>query len=199
MRPFIDRNPGWGLEGNGDTRFKITNCYIELEYAVEGQYLVLYFIPVDDFTLAVATCWEHYLDGIEQYLADATSVQTLVETWPLTAQLLVNGIRDQYSQGALIRSADRDSADQKWFLCTCVGNLDLQNLESFFCERTLEAQRLVVDLSIQVLNEVMTRQPNQFAHYGRKILHGLGQFAGTAALIGLSVLLGGGGDVGDYA
>lgn len=199
MRPFIDQNRGRDLEGNDNCRYKLTNCYIELEYPADGQYFVVYFIPINDHTVAVAACWEHYFDGIEQCLADDNSVRTFTETWPLTAQLLANGIHDQYSQGALIRSADHDTADQKWFLCTFVGNMNLENHEGLFCERTHEAERLVVDLSIRVLNEMTTRQPDQFTHYGRNILSGLGKFAGTAAMIGLSFLLGGDGDIGDLS
>jgi hypothetical protein len=197
MRPFIDPNRGCDLEGDGDCRYKFTNCYIELEYPVHSLYLVVYFIPINDCTVAVATCLEHHFDGIEQYLSDDNSVRTFTETWPLTAQLLVNGIRNQYSQGALIRFADYDTADQKWFLCTFVGNLNLDNLEGLFCERTREAELLVVNLSIQVLDEITTRQPDLVAHYGRQILSGLGQFASKLAMIGLGGLLGADGDIGD--
>jgi len=196
MRPFLDSNRGHGLEGDSNLRSKTTNSYIELEYAADGQFLVTYIIPVNDHTIIVATCWEHYFDGIEQYLGDDSSVRTFTETWPLAAQLLANGMNGQYSEGALIRSADLDTADQKWFLCTCVGNLNPENMEWLFCERIRDAERLVISLSVQLFNEVTTRQPNQFAHYGRKILSGFGRFANIAAVIGISLLFGEDGDAG---
>lgn len=197
MRPFLDPNPGHDLQGDDQFRHKVTNCYIELEYPANGFYLVVYLFPINNFTLGVATSFENSLDGIERYLADEYSLQTFAETWPLTANLLANGIRDQYSQGALIRIPDYDTGDMKWFVATMVGNLNLQDWESFFSERTREAMQLVVGLSLQLLDELTTRQPDILTDFGRRILGGLGGFAASVSRLTWRTLLQGEWDTGD--
>lgn len=177
MRAFIDTNRGQGLTYLGNWGYKLTSCYTECELRGEGYYLVVYLVPAGDCAVWVATCLEHCLDGIEQYLCNEDGWRMCFKTWPLTARLLANGITQQYSEGALVRTADVDNGDHKWFIYSFVGNLDPQNSRESI-ERIFEAFGRVLDLSFQVLREISTRKPvNQSDNFIGQVLSWLGKTA----------------------
>ncbi len=185
MRFFLDSTSGRDLQGD-EVKFKATNCYLELEHEMEGVYLVHYVIPRNNTSVFLATCWDRAFDEL---LSDEDSLETAVETWPTLGQLLVNGIEDRYSEGALIKLEDFDTGEPKWFLASICGNIDLEDMDSLFSERTAEATRVVVEKSLALFVDLNENKPSLLRAVGKGVAAGIGAvaLAGIAAVFGVDL------------
>jgi hypothetical protein len=185
MRFFLDSTSGKDLEGDG-LKFKVTNCYLELEHEMDGVYLVHYVIPRNSTSVFIATCWDRIFDEL---LSDEDSLETAVETWPALGQLLVNGIEDRYSDGALIKLEDFDTGEPKWFLASVCGNIDLEDIASVFSDRTAETTKVVVEKSLALFVDLNENKPSLLRAVGKGVAAGVGAvaLAGIAAIFGVDL------------
>jgi hypothetical protein len=182
MRAFIDSTPGDDLEGD-EIRYKVTNHYIELEFPIgDSLFLVLYYIPRSTSSVFVAACWNHVLDELLDNISDEDEWGTLVETWPTLAQLIVNGTKDRYKEGALIRLEDFDCGETKWFVASVSGNLDLEDLEKLFNDRTQQTSHLVLEKSLDLLTELNENRPS----LGRAIVRGIAKGIGAGVIAAIA-------------
>ncbi len=184
MRYFIDSNSDPSLEGD-DVKYKVTNCYIEFEYPGDDFFFVLYLIPKTSNSVFIATCWERAFDEILDNLDDEDYVETMTETWPTLARLLANGINDRYSEGALIKLEDFDTGEPKWFLASVCGNLDFENIEEIFGDRTQEVTQLVIQQSLELLQELNENKPSILGAFGKGIVRTL---VGGLAVTGIAAV-----------
>lgn len=189
MRFFLDNTSGKGLEGD-EIKFKVTNSYIEVEYELNELYAVLYFIPRSNTSFFIATCWDDVFDSILGEVEDEDDLDTIVATWPSLAQLLANGIKDKYSNGALIKLEDADTGEPKWFVASVAGNLNLESEEGLFNERTAEISQLVLTKSLELFVQLQENKPSLLRAFGK----GLAAGVGTVLLGGLAAVFGGGDD-----
>lgn len=165
MRTFIDKRKTSKKDEVGS---KIANSYIELEFPVdETSACVVYIVPRSATSIFVASCWGHAFDAIVKGL-DKQMADVIKTTWPLLAALLANGIKDKYSDGALIILEDFDDSENKWFVATTVDNLPLKKPEAIFGERTTTAIQLVFEKSMGLLKELSENKPGTMPGLGKK-------------------------------
>ena len=188
MRFFLDDISGKNLEGDDEFKYQVTNCYIEFEYKLQDEtFAVVYLIPKDNHSVLVATCWDTIFDFVLENSDDEDFWETVCETWPDIAQLIANGIQDQYSEGALIKFEDFDTGDLKWFLASIAGNLDLEDIESLVSERTQETIGLVLKKSIEVFQELTEKKPSTIRQVAKGFSRG---FFNTLGSLLLDVVVG---------
>lgn len=171
MRFFVDTISGAGLQGDDEVKYKVTNGYIEVEYAVDEVYLVVYLIPRSESSIFVTACWDRTIDELLENVGD---METVFDTWPKLGQLMVNGLEDRYSEGALIKLEDPDTGEPKWFVASVAGNLDLTDPADFFSERSQRAMRLVTEKSMELFAHLNENRPSILRSIGRGIAQGLG-------------------------
>lgn len=182
MRYFMDSVPGQNVIGDNDSlMFRSTNNYFELIYPIdESSYIVVNVIPRNDYSCFVATCFDDGFDEVVENLNDDDYAEVVCDTWPLFAQLLQNGARDKYSQGALIKLEDFDTGDVKWFLASVAGNLSFDDLGSLLSSEQMEnAIKVVLDKTADLCNELTTKTPSNVKYFFK----GMGQ--GLLALLAL--------------
>lgn len=182
MRYFIDSTPGRDTIGDEDLMLRATNNYFELIYTIDkSTYLIINIIPRNDYSAFVATCLGDGFDEVLENFDDEDYVETVCDTWPLFVKLLNNGLKDKYSEGALIKLEDIDTGDRKWFLASVAGNINFDSLEDLLCEQTMQAVRTVIKRTGELYNELSSKSPSKTKAFFRGFLKG-------AALIALLAL-----------
>lgn len=172
-----------------EPEIKLTNSYIEIESSIDKESsMFMYIIPRSEHSAFIAICLDDMFDSIVSDL-DEDTFETIVDTWPTLAQLLVNGVNDKYQNGALIRLEDADYGDNKWFVASIAGNISFDSQESLFCDRTSETIGLVLEKTTQLLSEVQEREPSTLKAIGKGILAGLGLglLSGAAQALGIDI------------
>ncbi len=183
MRFFLDNASGKNLEGDDEFKYQVTNCYIEFEYKLQDEsFIVVYLIPKDNHSVLIATCWDTTFDDVLENLDDKDYLETVYETWPDIVQLIANGIKDKYSEGALIKLEDFDTGDHKWFLASVAGNLDFEDIESITGERTQETIGLVLKKSIEVFQELTEKKPSAISQIAKGFRRGFFDTLGSLLL-----------------
>ncbi len=174
MRFFVDTYSNPELEGQGEGfKYGVTNCYLELEYPVNDYFLVIYYIPRNSNYLVIATCWERAFDEILENLDNPDYLETISETFPFLSQLLYNGFKEKYSEGALIQLEDFDTGEPKWFLISVSGNVNLENPEQIFGNKTNKVAELVIEKSLELLQELNENEPNLVNLFLKKAARGV--------------------------
>lgn len=182
MRYFIDSTPGPNAVGDEDLMFRVTNNYFELVYPIDKHsYFIINIIPRNDYSAFVACCLGDCFDEVLDNLDDADYRETICDTWPLFARLLQNGVRDKYSEGALIKLEDIDTGDTKWFLASVAGNINFDSIEGLLCDRTMQVVRTVIEKTVELHNELSTKSPSKVKSFFKGFLKG----AAIVALLAL--------------
>ncbi len=184
MRTFIDSTPGSNLVGE-EIKYGVTNSYIEVEFRIDDAFLVLYYIPRSSSSIFVATCWDHAFDGLLSNI-DEDDWETIAETWPTLAKLLLNGANDRYSEGALIKLEDFDDGESKWYIASIAGNLDFDNIDDLLGDRTQKVSQLVILKSAELLTEMSENRPS----IGRAIVKGITRGVGKGLLMAIGAAVG---------
>jgi hypothetical protein len=183
VRPFIDAQ----IAHSSETSTRATNAYLEIEQPLtEGNALIFYIAPRSESSVFVLTCWDHAFDDLIPQLDDENTAETVAETWPILAQLLMNGIKDRYRDGALIRLEDPDDGETKWFVASIAGNLRLDSPDDLMSEPVMKVVQVVLERTMQLHKELMERAPDQGKMFGRAVKGALG----AAVLGALAALLG---------
>lgn len=172
-----------------EPEIRVTNSYIEIESPVDKESsMYIYIIPRDEHSAFVAICLEDMLDEILEGM-DEDSFDTISDTWPTLAQLLVNGMNDKYHHGALIRLEDADYGDNKWFITSIAGNISFDNADELFCDRTNETIGVVLEQTVNLLKELQERKPSMLRAIGKGVLAGisLGLISGAASALGIDI------------
>ena len=187
MKTFIaSRTSG---ENSSDPCINATNRYLEIAYPFDDEDSVhIYIIPRSSTQAFVAVCLDHAFDSLFEDF-DEDSMETVAETWPTLAALLVNGVKDRYSEAALIRLEDEDDGESKWFVATVVGNISFDDAENVFTPRTQESIRLIIEKTLSLFQELATREPSMGRAIGKGILEGIGAgvAVGIAAYFGIDL------------
>lgn len=182
MRFFIDSTPGSDAIGDDDLMLRTTNNYLELIYTIDkSTYLIINIIPRNNYSAFVAACFGDCFDDVLENFNDKDYIETVCDTWPLFANLLNNGVKDKYSEGALIKMEDIDTGDNKWFLASIAGNLNFDSVEDLLCEKTLQAVRTVIERTGELYNELSSKSPSKSKAFFKGLLKG----AAVVALIAL--------------
>lgn len=176
MEFFISTKLNNSPEAIGDDEFKIipTENYLEVNMQIEDteMFFVFYLIQKSENSLLVLSCWDDTFDEIIENLDDENYLEILTDTWPILTSLLVNGVKDKYSEGALIKLEDLDNGDHKWFLASIAGNINFESFDNLFCDRTISTITTVKEKSIILLNELQTKKPNSIKHIGKGLFKG---------------------------
>lgn len=174
MKSFVDRR----VTTTEGTSFDFTNCYIQVEMPIDTEMSVfVYIIPKTESSVFVATCWDDAFDKL--LTADEDDFETIADTWPTLAALVINATQDKYRECAMIRFADYDDGDQKWFLASVAGNINLDDTEQLLGDRTMEVAKKVIARTTELSNELQSRSPSAWKQIGK-----------FAAGVGMAFLLG---------
>jgi hypothetical protein len=88
-----------------------------------------YVIPQSEYSVLTAACWGHDPDAMYQLFLDKNFgddwLKVFCETYPIQGQLILNGIHERFSDGALVSLLDPDDGETKWFVVTVVGNIEV--------------------------------------------------------------------------
>jgi hypothetical protein len=172
-----------------DPDIRVTNSYIEVEVPIDNNSSVFtYIVPKGEHAAFVLMCLDDMFDNLLENM-DEDTIETVCNTWPTLAEMLHNGIKDKYSNGALIKLEDADDGDTKWFMASIAGNISFESAESIFCDRTNEAMGVVWNRTITLLTELQERKPSQWRAMGKGILSGLalGALAIAADALGIDL------------
>lgn len=173
MKEFMESKDNTKLKEDDRVGIRATRAYVELELARDEFSIHLYFIPKTEHSMFVVANLDHAFDGLETHLQDADMRTVIVETWPRFAQLLVNGMEDRYSQGALIRLEDADDGETKWFVASVLGNIDMSNLEEVFGDQGMRVAGKVMETTLEMMQELNEKEIDKVRAYGRSILSGV--------------------------
>jgi hypothetical protein len=165
------------------TVFHGTPSYVEVQtHSLDPRGIsYVYVIPVEPGSYVVAACWGHQFDPLVEFMTDPKLgkdwVQAYSETWPTFGELLNNAANARYSAGSLVNFEDLDDGDREWFVATFVGNtIPVETTTELFDEpRVVEATQLVIGRSIQLAEEMQTRQ---FSGMNKVKMMAKGAFAG---------------------
>jgi hypothetical protein len=187
MKSFVDES---SANRSDDISTRATNSYIEVEFPIQKSLSsFLYIIPRNKSSVFIVTCWEHAFDELLENI-DENGWETIVETWPTLAKLLYNGIKDRYQEGALILLEDFDYGENKWFVASICGNLDLDDIEELFNDRAQETMMLVLGKSMELLTELQENSPSMMRAIGKGFSKGVKMGIGAVALGALAALFG---------
>ena len=178
MRYFIDSTPGRDAVGDENLMLRATNNYIELIYTInESTYFIVNIIPRNNYSAFVTTCLGDCFDKVVDNLDDEDYVETLCDTWPIFVNLLQNGLKDKYSEGALIKLEDIDTGDHKWFIASIAGNLNFDSIEDLLCDQTKQAVDTVITKTVELYNELSTKSPSKTKAFLKGFLKGAAMVA----------------------
>lgn len=191
MRSLVDKRVTTkGRRQSEGPGIDVTDGYIELEIPIDRtKAMVVYLIPRSSRSVWVATCWDHAFDEILED-PDEDTLEVIEGTWPLLAQLLANGFKDRYREGALIVLEDLDDGENKWFVASVAGNISLEDPEKLFAEKTQKVIQVVLSRSAELAQELSENEPSALKALGRGIGKGLGTLIGSTVAAGVAVLLG---------
>ncbi len=98
MRSFIDQRK---TSREDEIGIETSKSYLECEYPIdEDTACVVYIIPRTENSAWVAASFEHIFDELLSNL-DEQTCDAIVDTWPMLASLLYNGIKERYQEAAL--------------------------------------------------------------------------------------------------
>jgi hypothetical protein len=177
---------------NNEPALRATNSYIEIEVPFDDEEvsIFMYIIPRNKHSAFVAICLGDMFDEMVEDI-DKDSFDTIKDTWPTLACLMINGINDKYQNGALIKLEDADYGDNKWFVASIAGNISFDSEEELFCDRTKESMATVLATTSRLLSELQERKPSMLRAIGKGIMAGLGigVFTGVAQALGININL----------
>jgi hypothetical protein len=153
--------------------YTVTNSYIELEMPFSGSISAyLYLLPRGNHSAFVLACLDDTFDGLVANM-DEDTVDIICDTWPTLANLMSCGLKDKYSNGALIRLEDEDCGDIKWFVASIAGNLSFDSMEEVFSPRMMETIRLVLEQTVELITELQERKPSKLKAIGKGFWEGM--------------------------
>jgi hypothetical protein len=162
-----------GKKKENDFEIRPTNSYIELEIPIdEESSIFIYIIPKNQHSAFVAVCLDDMFEKIMDDL-DEDTLEIIVDTWPTFAELLYNGIKDKYQNGALIQLEDDDYGEKKWFVASVAGNISFENVEELFGERTAKAIGVVMNRTSELLSELQEKKPSTWTAIKKGFISGL--------------------------
>jgi len=168
---------------------RVTNSYLEIEMPIDDDSSIFtYIVPRSERSVFVLICLDDMFDTLMNEL-DNDSFETISDTWPTLAELLMNGAKDKYKSGALIRFEDADYGDNKWFVASVAGNISFESEDEIFGDRTMEALEVVMERTKELLTELQEREPSMLKAVGKGILAGLGLglLSGAAQAFGIDI------------
>lgn len=134
---------------------RVTSAYVELALPLDqNTALMLYYLPRSNHTLWVATCWDECFERFFHRPNSREVLQQRLQTWPTLGVLLLNGLRQDYARGALVRAKDCDTQVQKWLLVCEVTEVNLTDAATLFGPATQRATELVKARSLQLRQEL---------------------------------------------
>ena len=136
-------------KNNSETVCRETAGYIELEIPRDSDSSIyIYAIPRTENTYFIGICLDDIFDDfIENYDDDIEDVYN--EAWPQLISLLNNGVKDKYTNGALIQLEDEDCGENKWFVAIVVGNLSSDGDD----DKVSTSIELVIEKTMALLTE----------------------------------------------
>lgn len=170
MKDFIDKKTS-----NEEFDIQFTNTYIELEILLDSSNsYYLYIVPRTQNSAFVLASFDNTFDAMIEDL-DEDQLEIICDTWPTLATLFYNGIKDKYSNGALIILEDNDNGDKKWFVSAIAGNIDFDSMEGVFTPRMLESIGLVLSVSQKLVIELSDNKPNHIRHGAKNLVKNAGK------------------------
>jgi hypothetical protein len=110
-------------------------------------------INIDDCTI-LTEIYEHFFD--ENYQ------NAILNTWKLTSNLIINGLKNKISKGAFIIVTD-DDGEEKLCLAKLVSNVDSYNIDSLINDnRVIKALNFLDEIFQEVIKEI---QENKLQYY----------------------------------
>jgi hypothetical protein len=165
MRPFlVDARKSTPDINYKDWQIWITPKYFEWEFSSpnkDGTRLVIYMLPRDQTSFIVAACWENIFDGWLELLLENSALRKEIDrTWPVFAQIVVNTFKQKYSAGVLSVLKDPDTDEDKFFVTSILGNVDVTSPLTWR-DRGGETVQYIGHLSLLLLEELSTKKLSQ--------------------------------------
>ena len=147
-------------KNNDEMICQMTKCYAQVEIPKNDELsFFVYIIPKTDDAYYVAISLDDYLESFfENYDEDLYDVYAA--TWPTLITLLSNGVKEKYSEGAIITLVDEDCGENKQFIVTVVGNVDFDTPDDIDSEKFVNAIALVIPKAVSLFREITENKPS---------------------------------------
>lgn len=165
MRPFVDRDYGIKMKkfyklSNGFVFYSEKDEYTEFEAPLDTLYFVWYFIPRDDNSFFVTTCWPEFEMVYESANKGKIEIDDFYDTFPTFKELIYNTCRQDYSKCHLIRTYDLDDPTKiTWMVLKLFQGCSIRDYEKS-CMEQPDDIGMLLSSSTQLKKELSTNKLN---------------------------------------